>query len=270
MDGFCSAWLCHQAWPDADYIAMNYGEPPPDVTDRDVMILDFSFKRPVMEVLGTKAKSLVVLDHHKTAESDLAVGLFLKCPANIIFDMAKSGAMLTWDYLNELFNTGLIECPPACLTLGDPHWIVRYIQDRDLWLWNLNSSKEINATLGSYPKDFKVWTDLSIYLDTKQAAIEGSAILRYQNQTVESQVKNAHSMKMFGVENIPVLNCTVLISEICGELAKGKPFAATYFDRDNLRIWSLRSDSNGMDVSELAKSVGGGGHKNASGFQEKI
>ncbi len=67
------------------------------------------------------------------------------------------------------------------------------------------------------------------------------------------------------------VNATVLFSEIAGELAKGRPFGACYFDRqDGKRQWSLRSDDNGIDVSAIAKSHGGGGHAHASGYEVNV
>lgn len=46
--------------------------------------------------------------------------------------------------------------------------------------------------------------------------------------------------------------------------------AACYWDTPNGRVFSLRSTEDGPDVSEIAKSYGGGGHKNAAGFQMPI
>ena len=74
------------------------------------------------------------------------------------------------------------------------------------------------------------------------------------------------------VHKILAVNATVLFSEIAGELAKDRPFGACYFDRqDGKRQWSLRSSGeNGLDVAEIAKAHGGGGHKNAAGFEEAL
>ena len=50
-------------------------------------------------------------------------------------------------------------------------------------------------------------------------------------------------------------------------MAEGEPFAACYWDTPEGRVFSLRSSSDGVDVSEIAKQFGGGGHKNAAGFK---
>lgn len=63
---------------------------------------------------------------------------------------------------------------------------------------------------------------------------------------------------------------SVLQSEVCHELCQGEPFAAAYWDEaDGTRRWSLRSsETDGVDVSEIAKLYGGGGHVHAAGFRE--
>jgi nanoRNase/pAp phosphatase (c-di-AMP/oligoRNAs hydrolase) len=49
-------------------------------------------------------------------------------------------------------------------------------------------------------------------------------------------------------------------------LSEGRAFAATYYDTDKSRVFSLRSSKGGVDVGEVAKLFGGGGHKHAAGF----
>lgn len=259
-DGFCAAWLFWHAWPSADFHPANYGEPPPDVTGREVYIVDFSYKRPVMIELTQKAKKLVCLDHHKTAAEEL-VNLSAGSDDGLIrFDMGKSGGRLAWEYLGEG-------------TVNNPPWIVNYTEDRDLWRWKLPKSKEINAALRSYPMDFEVWDTLDVDFcpNGMDLVPEGEAILRREQQIVDTHVGHAREIEMAG-HKVLCVNATTMVSEICGELAKDRPFGCCYFDRaDGKRIWSLRSRSDGgVDVSEIAKSKGGGGHKNAAGFEESI
>lgn len=66
-DGFCAAWIAHRYLPDAEFHPGYYGHAPPDVTGRDVYILEFSYDRPDMVGLAARAKTFTVLDHHKTA-----------------------------------------------------------------------------------------------------------------------------------------------------------------------------------------------------------
>ncbi len=101
--------------------------------------------------------------------------------------------------------------------------------------------------------------------------------MRREKQIIDDHIKHARIVSFglmtgkigpHGDYEVPVVNATVLFSDIAGELAKGKPFGACYFDRaDGKRQWSLRSSPDGVDVSEIAKLYGGGGHKNAAGFE---
>lgn len=240
-------------FPDADFVPANYGEPPPDMTGRDVYIVDFSYPRPVMDAITASAKSVVVLDHHKTAQAALAG---LEAPnAEIVFDMGCSGGRLTWEYINRDGDVG-----------KEPPWLVDYTEDRDLWLWRLPRSKEINAALRSYPMTFDMWDYLG-RTDHTRLIPEGEAILRAQQQVVDSHVGFAREIDFSG-HKVLCVNATVYTSEIGGELANDRPFGMTWFRRaDGQYIISLRSRDGGIDVSEVAKSMGGGGHRNAAGCQ---
>src|SRR5687767_11109720 len=82
----------------AMYLNGRYGfRPPSDRTigGRDVYILDFSYPKAEIERMSKVAKSLVVVDHHKTAESDL------RSLSNCYFDMGHSGATLSWAFFNR-------------------------------------------------------------------------------------------------------------------------------------------------------------------------
>jgi c-di-AMP phosphodiesterase-like protein len=102
------------------------------------------------------------------------------------------------------------------------------------------------------------------------SARDGEAVLRTDRQVIDRHVRNARPTAVGGY-TVPAVNATVLFSEIAGELAEGQPFGACYFDRaDGRRQWSLRSRAGGVDVSEVARSLGGGGHPNAAGFEEVL
>src|SRR6266853_158033 len=72
-DGFAAAWVARRKWPDVAIKGTNYGSPFPevDITGKNVLIADFSYKPDVLQTLVARASSIVILDHHKTAEADL-------------------------------------------------------------------------------------------------------------------------------------------------------------------------------------------------------
>lgn len=247
-DGFCAAWIARKRFGDIEAVPVRYSEPMPDVSGRDVLILDFSYSRAQIKCAVREANSLFVIDHHKTAEVDLEG---LDCA---LFDANKSGGRLAWEHWYG--NT------PA-------PWLVDYTEDRDLWRHALPQSQEINAALRSYPLDFELW-DSFAGGTPEYFVLEGVAIRRAEKQIIDAHVRNARLIEFDGY-TVKCVNATTLFSEIAGKLAKGQAFGACYFDRqDGLRQWSLRSDENGVDVSALAKKYGGGGHFHAAGFEEKL
>lgn len=261
-DGFCAAWAARLAMPDAECVPANYGQEPPDVTGRDLYIVDFSYKRPIMERLIHDAAEIVVLDHHRTAQAEFAgldkFAMTCGTPHCFLFNMDKSGGRLAWEH----FFPG-----------RDLPWLVRYTEDRDLWLWRLPYSREISAVIASHPFDFAIWD--AWYDEGREPGRkyweslidEGRAILRYQAQQVESACANAFEMDLAG-HKILAVNTTTLTSEIAGKLAEGRPFGAAFFiGPDGKKRWSLRSREGGIDVSEIAKAKGGGGHRQAAGFE---
>ena len=267
-DGFTAAWVAYRKFgPGLTFFPAHYGEEPPCVRGQRVYILDFSYKRPVMRQILSSAYSVTVLDHHKTAEAELdgIVDEFMMRPdliANppgselpvVCFNMEKSGARLAWEHFFP----------------GEPvPWFVQYVEDRDLWRWKLPDSREINAAIGSYPWSFELWDIWQA--DPRfltQLAEEGVAIERYKKQQVENICQHATEIEMDG-HKILAVNTTVQFSEVAGKLAEGRPFGAAWFVRsDGKKQWSLRSRDGGVDVSEVAKRRGGGGHRNAAGFEE--
>lgn len=271
-DGFAAAWVARRKLGDeCEFFAASYGQPPPDVAGRKVYILDFSYKRPVMRRILSEAMSVTVLDHHKTAEAELdgIVDEFVMRPdliANppgselptVWFNMQKSGARLAWEHFfpNEA-------SPP----------LVAYVEDRDMWRFALPFSNAVNAAISSRPHDFPTWDaiDQALRFDIDASASmvsQGEAIERYKAQQVDAICRNAREVDFDGVK-ILAANTSTLFSEVAGKLAEGRPFGAAWFVRaDGKRQWSLRSTDDGMDVSEVAKSKGGGGHRNAAGFEE--
>jgi uncharacterized protein len=252
-DGHGAAWVAKKAMPDAEIHYAFYGNPIPEVPDgSDVWMIDISFQRPEMEALAQRV-NLRVLDHHKTAR--VALEGFPNC----VFDMSKSGAMLAWE---EFFPS---ERAPK---------LIEYVQDQDLWNWALPESNAICSYIRSFPRTMDDWNFLEqdLVSDRMGAINSGYAIMRSEAQRVEEMCEQAQ-WYWIGSYYVPVVNASVQFSAVGNALCKKFPkaaFAAYYFDRgDGQRQWGLRSEGD-FDVSEIAKIYGGGGHKNASGFQTPI
>jgi oligoribonuclease NrnB/cAMP/cGMP phosphodiesterase (DHH superfamily) len=248
-DGFTSAWVVRKALGDeVQYHAGVYQDAPPDVEGKDVLLVDFSYKRAVLEAMREKAASVTILDHHKTAEADLRdlSGI------TTVFDMNRSGARITWDYL----------FPNA-----KPPQLLLHVEDRDLWRFALRKTREIQASVFAYPYEFKVW-DYLMGADMEQLAVEGEAIERKHFKDIRELIGVVTRRMNIGGYNVPIANLPYTLTSDAGHLlAKGEPFAGCYWDTPKGRVFSLRSTDEGLDVAEIAKQYGGGGHRNASGFR---
>src|SRR5262245_3761910 len=98
-DGFASAWVVNEYFKSAvDFHPGVYGQSPPDVTDRDLIIVDFSYPLPVFSEIMKRAKSMTFIDHHQTA-FEIAGYLGASYPsAAVSFDITRCGALLTWQH----------------------------------------------------------------------------------------------------------------------------------------------------------------------------
>ena len=314
-DGFGAAWVVWRYFKgEADFYSGVYQNEPPDVTDRHVLFVDFCYKRPVMLALAEKAKSVLVLDHHKSAAEDMQqalttpenpTGVFQVPPKAswedyrkdlqrevpslrgsdretwLLFDMERSGAGLTWDF----FNPGV---PRPKL--------IDHIEDRDLWRFKLDGTREIQAALFSYPYDFSLWEGL-MESNIEFLRRDGESIERKHHKDIAELVQVVTRPVQFKIPLkemlrlglplglpvvVPAANLPYTMTSDAGHLlcerdlngkpfategAKLHPFAACYWITPEGVVFSLRSRDDGADVSEIAKLYGGGGHAHAAGFR---
>jgi len=250
-DGFTAAWLAwlHLERENIEFHPAQYGDDPPDVTGREVYIFDFSYPKDILLDMQLHAKSIIVLDHHKTAEENLKGLDFCE------FDMNRSGAMMAWDF----FSSGE-EAPQ----------LVKYVQDRDLWQFGLNNSKEVSAYMRSFSRTIASWNHLNKMIEENFGLVvmEGTAIHRYETRLAESLANRARLVTIEGQkERVLAVNSPILQSEIGEILANRGPYGITYFHNGERLIFSARSRRDDFDVSEIARTQGGGGHKRAAGWR---
>ena len=257
IDGFTAAWIAKKAMPDAELIPGKYGDPFPDDTTfagRDVFILDFSYPRHMMSLIDACARSLLVLDHHKTAQ-EACEGLdFCK------FDMEQSGAGMAWRHF----------FPDKPM----PMWI-QCVEDRDLWNWKLDDTAEIHAFLASLDQTIENWTSVS-KAKYQDMFFEGSVILCVLRQQQEAALEDAFICEIGG-HTVGAVNCRYEITsdtlnamlrrfknhEILPTLDYAIGF---YLGGDGTWRYSVRSLPE-FDCSEIAKKFDGGGHAQAAGFR---
>lgn len=279
-DGFTAAWVVwKRLGGDIDFFPAAYGDAPPAVTGRDVIIVDFSYKRPVIEAMAATARSVLILDHHRTAAQELAGLLAPSYDCTSADHYADTMEWVEEDPGENLFATFDIERSGAQIAF-DFFWpkerlrapLVEVVADRDLWRFDLPDTREISAAIYSRDFGFDVWDDLDWRLISQDArrelVAEGKALLRQHDKNVASVIRNTRQLMKIGGHLVPVANAPHFLASDAGNiLAEGQSFGATYFDGPLARVFSLRSRQDGIDVSEIAAGYGGGGHKNAAGFQ---
>jgi hypothetical protein len=295
-DGFGAALAVHMRWGnDVVYVPGAYGgfEWPRDMDGKRILFVDFSLKQAQMRelvnggIVGVRPHSVVVLDHHKTAEAELfpwsiggkdgppvdlrgkrtgksALGRIDELlamnemenvePIVAFFDMHKSGARMAWEF---------------CHSGYDVPRLIEYVEDRDLWRFAIAETKAVSAALRTYPHDFDIWS--GFLSDTSRLVTEGGVVLRGHEKNVGEFIKNRYWTEVGGVK-VPVVNVPYHYASDCADaMLKAEPdapFCASWFKRRDGRIqFSLRSRDDRMDVSEIAKQYGGGGHRNAAGFE---
>lgn len=261
LDGFTAAWVANWGMTSAkappskwhvEAIPAQYGEAPPDVTGREVIIVDFSYPPDVLREMADKAWHIHVIDHHKTAIEKLEG--FDHPNVKLFLNTERSGAYLTWQYFFE----------------GHPvPRIVEYVDDRDRWVFNNVDTKPFNEALFSYPQNLPSW---NFAYDSPHVLVEaGHSLLRKQEKDIKDTIEAGLVVGEVGGFSVPTVNTAANISDTCDTLLQmfpDAPFAATWWMRaDGKQVWSLRSrKGSDVDVAAIAQKYGGGGHKHAAGF----
>lgn len=257
-DGFGSALACYVYFKNTekkiDYHPAQYGSIPPDVTGKNVLICDFSYKNAVLKEMISKANKLAVLDHHKTAQAELAD----ISDKNKVFRMDHSGAYITWCFFHRT-------TPPT---------LIRYIEDNDIWLKKMDKTQDMTSYIYSLKMEFPEYERLldDNFIETV-AKPAGDGMMRQNNVYIEKAIN--HSAPKFMMINnkyyfVIHVNSSVLKSEIGNQVFKVHPnanFSAIYSINEYTTetYFSLRSTNDRTDVSEIAKTMNGGGHRCASG-----
>lgn len=267
-DGWCAAWVASRYLLGRDgthpeLFAGYFGQAPPeDIDGREVYILDFSYTRDVLDDMHRRAGRLLVLDHHKTAQEALSARSYA------LFDMKRSGAGMAWDFFYAATPR------PA---------LVNYVEDRDLWLHKLPDSHVFNAYLATLPFTYEAWEQAHIteYQDTCETGNPlsygislGRGAIKKTEQYVREMAKNARAVNFddhprVWLVNAAQIDVSELLHHLCGVAIDGAlpMFAMAWFQRgDGMFQYGLRSVGE-FDVSLVARRFGGGGHKNAAGFQ---
>ena len=249
-DGFGAAWA---AWKllgnKAEYVAAFHGQPPPDVSGRNVILLDFAYDKKTTRKMIKDADSFAMRDHHKSAM------IMLEGIAKPDwFDLSRSGCALAWEYFH----------PSA-----DMPKFLQFIENRDMgWKPYMEYSREFSMAFDMVPFTFKDYDRLINTSAVDECIKRGSQILPYADTVIDKLCKQAVRKRLRG-HDVLVVNSTHWISEIGTRLAPDCDFAMVWYWNHNegYAKVSLRSFHPEVDCGTIAKRFKGGGHAEIAGFE---
>jgi len=242
-----------------------------EMAEMELYVVDYCFPVKHLQCYIDLFKSILVLDHHKTAIDEYTKyypskeggfgWIFIRPHTNceIIFSKEQSGAKLTWMY----FHGGYNEVPKY----------IELISDRDLWTFKLENSKKFHHGLMLHQlNDFNVIDALMNSAMHDIVNIGGkyeTALLERIEKIIKSNLTEI-VVKIAGKEyKAGLVNSYLdIASDLCDSIIYNHGYdIAIAFDiqkRSDVSC-SVRS-RKGIDSSSLSLMYGGGGHANASGF----
>jgi oligoribonuclease NrnB/cAMP/cGMP phosphodiesterase (DHH superfamily) len=259
-DGHAAAYAIWYKYGNTHQINLyptNYGQDVPtvDVDAEKTFVVDFSYDVETCDHLNETLKGFRLFDHHDTENTKA-----LSCRSYAIIDKRQAGCGITWSVLH----------PGKPLPIA-----LRYIQDRDMWKFELEDSDSINMYIFAYVFDLDPErTIANIHkFDFGEALMVGKGMKRFRDTLIEMDMKRVKLVTDFCGHVVPMVNATSNISELgqrmCEEY-QDSPFSVSYMANEDGSIkYSLRSIGD-FHVGELCETLGGGGHKNAAGFIRKL
>lgn len=245
---------------------VQYNEPLPididQLTQDDlVYVLDFSYDRQTLDRIHEKVKTLLVLDHHESAQEQLQGAVYAH------FDMTRSGALMAW---RHFFPRS--PAPMPCYLAND----------FDLWQWLYSDTAAFEAWVqhDRVGSDWSKWDRLcfdSRYL--KKCLEKGQLLVAHQESVMESFLNGSGNIGLgqfyygetgdharYAIHN----GMGILHSQLGGKIVKhfNVDFSIGYRIKRDIVVFNVRSrDESKMNAKTFCKIYGGGGHPNASGFR---
>ena len=258
-DGFAAAlaaWLFFEG--QAELLGLDHGDIKsaadlPAIDGRAVYILDFSFSPEILQGIEQRAAKLVLLDHHKSAAEKLT-GFACRCGV-VHFDMSKSGARLAWEFFQ----------PDR--SLPD---LVRYVEDRDIWVWQYSQSAGFLAALDMEPFEFERWAQIASFTpeELELFMARGQAMDEKFSKLAADIAEGAQALTFNGQRGLMV-NAPGVFHSLVGEILSKQSgtFALMWSaTKGGVIKVGLRSQRS-FDCIPLAESMHGGGHAQACGFR---
>ena len=249
-DGFGAAWAAWKKFGDkAIYIPVSHGGVYPDnFSDKEIYTLDLTLPKEITEKLLKINKRLTSIDHHISAEE------ITKMTQDYSFDNNHSGSVLTWKYFHP-------EKPIPKLLL--------FIEDIDIWKFKYPETGNFISALNLYDFSFELFNKVALEIEDpaklKEYLLKGEVISRYDKKITDELAQTAILVEFEGYKVYAVNAPDFIKSELGYKLYQSFPFAIIWRQKKDIVFVSLRSNGK-INVSEIAKKYGGGGHKGAASF----
>jgi oligoribonuclease NrnB/cAMP/cGMP phosphodiesterase (DHH superfamily) len=253
-DGFGAAYAAWKKFGSrADYYPLAYSDKTPAIRGKKVYLLDFMFDHDApLKVLQKANVQVTAIDHHVSNK------MRTMSTTDYRYALHNSGAVLAWQYFHPGKQTP---------------WLLRYVEDRDIWAMKLPSTREISSWLGLAQYDFKIWDKLVRNLEKakfrQKAVQEGALLRRYETKLTEDLVNRKAVPVRFAGHGVYAINSTLFADELGHILYKKYPPFAIIWNSDGQDIKVSLRGNGSIDLTKFAQKYGGGGHHDACGFSVK-
>ena len=275
LDGVCSAAIIKNEFTDCEMIPINYGEEFPwSIIERGevVYMVDFCLQNPFGDmILLNEACNLIWIDHHKSAIESHKEHLDIYPITNRIDGLRRIGigaCALVWEYLYPQR-----QLPKAVESLAkydvwdhsDPYTLPFQYGMR---LENLTPKSELWIPLLTFSTDYMF----------DKIKDNGEVILKYEKQYNEKYVNACYFEIVLETQTdnyISRYKCVVINKALASSKLFDSIWDPEEYDIMITFCWMkdkwvvslyTEPEKTGIDVSEIAKIRGGGGHKGAAGF----
>lgn len=266
LDGYSSGAIVKRKFPDVKLIGWDYGNPIPNlVQGEEVIMIDISFPMKDMIEISKYCK-LTWIDHHISAKKEYdAWEDKEKKNINYVYNLGVAACEIGWEYY---FPDEPI--PEAITLLGE--YDTWRNQDKKRWEERILpfqfGMRNICTSPETFPLDVIGYGGMAVVNDICKI---GEAILNYQRGQDTLACGRAAFERNFERYTAICLNQGAFSSETLKSVYDPKIHDIMIGFQFNGRFWnvSLRSIGDVVDCSSIAKRRGGGGHKNAAGFEAK-
>jgi uncharacterized protein len=281
LDGWMSGAIVKLKYPDVKLIGWDYGQPLPVLPDEKIIMVDISFP---MELMSDISENLTWIDHHISAINDYNHFMVdyhnILCERNL--DPKFAACELTWQYF---FSN--ISMPELVRLLGRYDCFGHKGTEEELKVLEfqygarqaMSNVDEAYQTLiiargrGDWSFDSDLCDDIHL---------QGKAIYKY----LCAEAKQIYNRKFDicldtrGHEDRDWTESDKRYKFACVNQERFNPINfgidyhkdgydgfACFHLQNNQFMYSLYNDNGLVDCSVIAKGMGGGGHKGASGFR---